>query len=283
MEKPAAVIPRANLPEKNPNLSVFNCGYDKCAPSHCFGPAVRNHYLIHFILSGCGCFTRGGVTYELGKGDGFLIVPGETTVYCADANDPWEYCWVNFYGADAEWVLKTLRLSADEPLFHCDISAGDYIVRCNELPAVPGRELILAGNLYLFFAAIASERGFAESLSAPEQCVGLAMRYIHDNYSYDISVESIARHVGVSRSHLFRLFKLQNGVSVQRYLLEYRLKMSAAMLKDLSHNISEIGYSCGFTDPNHFSRVFRDFYGMTPSQFRRIQQNAAKSNDKCGL
>ena len=272
-------VPEPTLPEKNPHFSVDNCGHEQCAPSHSFGPAVRSHYLIHFVLAGHGSFTRDGVTYELGRGDGFLIVPGETTFYCADAAEPWEYCWFGFSGSDAERILKNLRLSAAEPIFHCDPSAGAYILNCDGVPAVPGRELILSGNIYLFFAAVAAERGFSDNTSSSGQCVGLAMRYIHDNYSYNITVESIAKHVGVSRSHLFKMFKLQNGISVQRYLMEYRLKMSAIMLKSPSNNISEVCYSCGFTDPNHFSRVFRSFYGMTPSQFRHIHQNAVSPCD----
>ncbi len=274
----------AALPEKNPHFFIVNCGYEQCRSAHSFGPAVRSHYLIHFVLSGRGRFMRGSATYDLGAGEGFLIVPGETTYYCADVDEPWEYCWIGFSGSEAERILKSLRLSAEDPIFHCDVAAGRYIRSCDGFPAVPERELTLAGNAYLFFAAIARERGFAENGSSGK-CVGLAVRYIHDNYSYNISVENIAKHAGVSRSYLFRMFKLQNGVSVQRYLLEYRLKMSTALLKNPAYNVSEVCYSCGFTDPNHFARAFRGFYGMTPSQFRKIQlakqSSSSPEDERC--
>lgn len=273
----------ASLPEKNPYFSVENCGYEKCLPLHSFGPAVRNHYLIHFVLSGCGSFTRRDTTYNLHAGDGFLIVPGETTYYCADADEPWEYCWIGFSGTEAAQILQKLHLSIEDPIFHCDTSAGKYLTSCTDIPASAERELIMNGNAYLFFAAIARERGFSENTS-PSNCVGIAMRYIHDNYSYNITVESIAHHAGVSRSYLFRMFKLQNGISVQRYIMEYRLKISTSLLKNPAYNISEVSYSCGFTDPNHFARVFREFYGTTPSQFRKIQLSkkpTSDCNEKC--
>jgi len=278
---PTITTNQTKLPEKSAFLNVEHCGYEQCSSGHSFGPAVRTHYLIHFVCSGRGIFTRGGTTYALSAGEGFLIVPGDTTYYRADDADPWEYYWIGFSGVEAELILKNLGLSAAQPIFRCDLSAVEYLRRCCEPPAIPGRELMLTGNACLFFAAVADSMGYAEADSPSSNCVGMAMRFIHDNYSHDITVENIARHVGVSRSHLFRTFKEANGISVQRYLLEYRLKTAARMLKDPSHNISEVSYSCGFTDPNHFARAFKSFYGVSPSQFRALRPDGAVHGD-CG-
>jgi len=270
---------RPELPEKNPYLSVEYAGHEACAPLHSFGPAVRTHFLIHLVAAGRGRFIRGGVTYELGAGEGFLIVPGDTTFYCADEADPWEYYWIGFSGSEAERILGELRLGATQPIFRCDPAAVRHIADCIGSPAGPGRELCLAGNLYLLFSRIAASSGALGDSPHAGRCVGIAMRYIPANYSYDIKVEEIARHVGVSRSHLFKLFKAHNGVSVQRYILEYRLRMGAQMLKSSSHNISEVSYSCGFPDPNHFARAFKRFYGVSPSAFARRFKNASDAPD----
>ena len=66
------------------------CGYSTTAPLHSFGPAVRPHYLIHFILNGKGIFQKGDKTYHLETGQGFFIEPDELTFYQADAKEPWE-------------------------------------------------------------------------------------------------------------------------------------------------------------------------------------------------
>ena len=59
-------------------LAVYNCGIQKCEEGYSWGPAVRDHYLIHYILSGKGSYETGGQRYELTAGDGFLAFPSTT-------------------------------------------------------------------------------------------------------------------------------------------------------------------------------------------------------------
>ena len=72
-------------------LAVYSCGVQRCGAHHSWGPAVRDHYLIHYITSGHGVFTSGGKTYSLSSGDGFLVTPSHVVSYVADEDDPWEY------------------------------------------------------------------------------------------------------------------------------------------------------------------------------------------------
>ena len=55
------------------------CGWQNCDSGHSFGPAIREYYLIHYILDGKGIFERRGVIYNLAKGSMFLIRPHELT------------------------------------------------------------------------------------------------------------------------------------------------------------------------------------------------------------
>ena len=80
------------------DLSVLFVGSEQCKREHRFGPHVRQHYLIHFCLSGCGTLWDKNGTHRIGAGEMFVIRPGEVTVYQADAKDPWSYCWVAFLG-----------------------------------------------------------------------------------------------------------------------------------------------------------------------------------------
>lgn len=61
-------------PEKDlVSLSVCNVGYQKCEPLYTWGPGIRNHYLIHYVITGKGYFKVHGKTYELKSGDCFLV------------------------------------------------------------------------------------------------------------------------------------------------------------------------------------------------------------------
>jgi AraC-like DNA-binding protein len=85
-----------------------------------------------------------------------------------------------------------------------------------------------------------------------------------------LSPKLIARQLGCSRAHLYRVFA-QQGETVAHYIREVRLHRARDLLADkavANHRIGDIAYRCGFEDPVHFTRLFRQRFGLTPSAFR---------------
>ena len=74
----------------NIELSIFNCGLERCAPGQTWGPGIRDHYLIHLVVSGKGTFEVGGKTFEVVPGDLFFARPSQLIRYSADEQQPWE-------------------------------------------------------------------------------------------------------------------------------------------------------------------------------------------------
>ena len=68
----------------NIELSIFNCGLERCAPGQTWGPGIRDHYLIHLVVSGKGTFEVGGKTFEVVPGDLFFARPSQLIRYSAD-------------------------------------------------------------------------------------------------------------------------------------------------------------------------------------------------------
>ena len=68
----------------NIELSIFNCGLERCAPGQTWGPGIRDHYLIHLVVSGKGIFEVGGRTWEVSEGDLFFARPSQLIRYTAD-------------------------------------------------------------------------------------------------------------------------------------------------------------------------------------------------------
>ena len=97
------------------SLSVYNVGYQKCDPEYQWGPGVRDHYCIHHILSGSGCYCTGTVSKHLEEGDTFILYPGVELRYQADADKPWEYAWAGFMGADAASLIRNTEFSRETP------------------------------------------------------------------------------------------------------------------------------------------------------------------------
>ena len=108
--------------EESDDLYVYCCGLSQTLPGHSFGPALKPHFMIHYVISGKGSFTIGGKKYPLKENYGFLIVPEELAYYVADKSDPWTYVWIGFGGKSQSptfllfWVSLDFLLLCSNPL-----------------------------------------------------------------------------------------------------------------------------------------------------------------------
>ncbi len=250
-------------------LTVHFTGYEKCRARHSFGPAVRQQYLVHYVLSGKGWFRTGGQCYHLESDSIFLIRPGEPAYYEADGQDPWEYCWVGFDGSDAAELMQTCGL-LDRPVHSgCSGEARGTVLRLyQEAISNRGNGVLYRGLLYQFFSFLVVRPGALRPAGAGEY-LKKATEYIRRNYMYDISVAGVASFVGVDRSYLYRMFCQWEHMPPQKYLLSCRMEAARRMLLESGYTVTEVAYSCGFRDVSSFDKAFRGAMGASPSAFRR--------------
>ena len=144
----------------NIELSIFNCGIERCAPSKTWGPGIRDHYLIHLVLSGKGEFEVGGRTWQVSTGDLFFARPSQLIRYTADEQYPWEYSWVGFNGACAHKLAAQLPFTDDAPVHHTSDPDSMRAALANIYSSrglQPQDEAAMVGYLYLFIAALMKE------------------------------------------------------------------------------------------------------------------------------
>ncbi|MBB3113284.1 AraC-like DNA-binding protein [Paenibacillus phyllosphaerae] len=255
------------------DLNVLFHGKEECEPLHSWGPGLRDSYIIHYIHSGRGVFRMNGQTYALTAGEGFLIPPGAIVHYEADEREPWVYTWIGFRGMQAKALLSSAGLDADSPIFRTGDRAFFECLH-EELIAASQRRgsgLFFQSLLFRFLAELvecaeAPVRGPASP--SKEAYVRKASEWIEHNYSQKITVLEIARYVGLNRTYLSSLFQEQYGVSLQTYLLHYRMNRAAALLRNRELSISDISRSVGYTDPFLFSKMFKKVIGMSPTASR---------------
>jgi len=96
-----------------------------------------------------------------------------------------------------------------------------------------------------------------------------AIKYIHNNFSTDISLDRVAGTAGISKYHFSRLFKEMTGLTYQSYLNRVRIEQAKKLLNDEELSITDTGYAVGYSDLTHFERIFKKLTGTTPSQYRR--------------
>ncbi|MFW5985805.1 MAG: helix-turn-helix domain-containing protein [Halanaerobiales bacterium] len=97
----------------------------------------------------------------------------------------------------------------------------------------------------------------------------LALDYIEENYHRDLALQEVAREVGLSQYYFSHLFKEETGDTFISYLNKIRINKAKQLLGEKDLNIAEICYRVGFNDPNYFTRVFKEYEEMTPSQYRK--------------
>ena len=93
--------------------------------------------------------------------------------------------------------------------------------------------------------------------------------YINENFRRDISLDDVSREVDISPYYFSKLFKQETGKNFIEYLTEIRLRrMPENFCRIHSYSIKEICAQSGYSDPNYFSRIFKKYEGVTPSEFR---------------
>lgn len=265
-----------NLNHSTLDLYLSTCGIQNCVGGHRFGPGMRDTYILHFISDGTGVFRCDGKTYELSRGDVFLIKPDTEVYYEADGSNPWSYLWVGFYGIKAESYLASAGLKGVQVTSRCEnipliFSFIQQMIMCRHLTLA--NELRRESALLQIFSVLMEE--YKERLPKEERYdypyqiyVDQALDYIQHNFKSNIKINDLASYIGIDRSYLTSIFKSVMKLSPQEYLLHYRMEQSMQLLKNTDKKISDIAECVGYHDALNFSKMFKKFNGVSPKEYR---------------
>jgi AraC-like DNA-binding protein len=90
-------------------------------------------------------------------------------------------------------------------------------------------------------------------------------------YSNPPPLPKLAQQLGISETRLKSGFKAMTGTTVMQYCIEKRIEAARLLLKENRHSIAEIGSIVGYEDHSAFSRAFRRYSGVSPKEWRRVQ------------
>ncbi len=114
--------------------------------------------------------------------------------------------------------------------------------------------------------------------SSDEILMEKVMKVINDNLAEPtLDVEMLAKNVGLSRVHLYRKLKTLTNLSTRDFIRNIRIQQAARLLQDKKMNISDIAYSVGFNNLAHFSKSFKEQFGVSPKEY--IQRYGEKDKE----
>lgn len=259
-------------------LFLVACGMEDCDPGVVTGPDVRDGYHLHVVRSGKGMLRAGGKEMQIGAGQMFVLKDGEEAFYGADDTDPWSYCWVTCNGSEARGIIEEIGFT--EGVYCLDLKTDpeeffDLVRKMHQRPEMNRvNELFQRGMMTEYLAMAMEAAGRGESTGERhrhrplEDYIDRAAQFMHYNYR-TIEVQDVVNFIGFSRGYLSTAFKKQKGISMQEYLLKIRMQKAKELLTATDLQIQEIGEKAGYEDQLNFSRIFRKYEGVSPSEYRR--------------
>ena len=172
-------------------------------------------------------------------------------------------------------ILLTAKSKTEDRIEGLETGADAYIIKPFNSEVLRTTINNLIANRERLKGKFTSEKHVEEKLVKIEKKAGddilmeKIMKTINEHLSdSSLNVEMLAANVGMSRVHMHRKLKELTNQSARDFIRNIRLKQAATLLVDGKLTISEIAYETGFSNISHFSSSFKEFYGMSPSEYR---------------
>lgn len=100
------------------------------------------------------------------------------------------------------------------------------------------------------------------------RAVQKAIRQIRKEFASDLSLEYLAQSVGLAPSYFSYVFKRETGETLIKYLTDYRMQKAKELLNTQLYKVAKVAQLCGYDNPSYFNRLFKNTFGVTPTQYR---------------
>lgn len=175
-------------------------------------------------------------------------------------------------------ILLTAKSKAEDQIEGLEIGADAYIVKPFNTELLRTSISNLIANRERLRGKLVGEQQVEEKItkiemkSNDEILMSKVMKTINDHLADPaLNVEMLAANVGMSRVHMHRKLKELTNQSARDFIRSIRLKQAANLLHEKNLSVSEVAYATGFSNLSHFSNTFRDFYGISPSEYKEQQ------------
>lgn len=237
----------------------------------------RNRFEFVVIISGNQQYTVQNVTYSLFGGDVFTTFPDEPHGNNQEHQAVCEFIWfqidmsepAGFLGLTAP-LSQTLytQTSRYEKRLN-KVNSNEILLLIQAFENFSSRDpekQLLAHTLFLsFFTKLIASEHRQQNISSDIQS---ALDYIEENITSCIELSILADVSGLSVSRLKTKFKEQMGITPREYINFSKVEHAKNLLKQKDYSITDVAFLLNFSSSNYFSSVFKQFTGITPSEYR---------------
>lgn len=196
---------------------------------------------------------------------------GDVNAACGHANAffSWMARYHSNHPMDVKLKVLELVMRAEYIAFHTGGQTYHFMQRQGYMETVIGiEEYEELRQWYLSKIRLAVETVVGDKEKTSQSIIEQAQKYIERNYAQDINLVGVSREMHVSPYYFSKLYKATTGQNFIEYLTQLRMEAAKARLSGTNQSIKEICLSIGYGDPNYFSRSFKKYTGLSPSEFR---------------
>ncbi len=214
----------------------------------------RKCYGLSFCTEGKITYTHNNREYVSDPHNAIILPKGQSYTIRGDKSGV--FTVINFECMD--FLCDTMMVL---PVENIDFIMRDFIQMKKLFLFESNRTKVLS----LFYNII---HGFSELTVSTGSVLFPAINYLEKNYSIpDITNTLLANQCNISEVYFRKLFTKEYGISPRQYIIDIRINKAKQLLTEGIYKINVISEKCGFTNPYHFSRLFKEKTGLTPTEY----------------
>lgn len=261
-------------------------GCDRSAPDGSYPPHPEFHpqdynfpkkgrilqeYALVYILRGKGKLIVGDEEYTLKSGSVFFLFPGISHFYAPDPETGWDEYWVGFNGPEIKRLHEQQFFSPERPLYQIGVHQNlirffnDIIDLAKREP--PAYQLNMGSTILRLISSILALEQKHNQPGESELLVEKSKALLTENIHSNITIEEIAAEMGLNSSRFGKIFKNYTGLTPYQYFLHMRINRAKELLEPGEYTIKEVAFKLHFNDQYHFSKLFKQKAGLSPTQW----------------
>jgi AraC-like DNA-binding protein len=229
--------------------------------------------VLQHTISGEGNLVYERRRYRLRAGDTMLVIVPHNHRYWLPPGGRWEFFWISMSGQEAVRIHRDIQ-AVSGPVLRLREDTLEQIAACclrlvDGEGETPGAASAIAYEAVgaLFDGVFGSQSDF--SVADDDSPVRRVVDHVRANLDKPLTIADLSETAGFSRAYFSRMFTESEGIPPAEFVLQERMRRAARLLT--SHSllpVKEIAILTGFDDPNYFAKVFRRFFGTSPTEFR---------------